>query len=1208
MRTFRETVRRILGMPSKCISHEKPEDVLDGVVTAIKVPGIAIFGAGRGYAQATLKPSRALISGVVLGFAGLVGTVALSSGTLHAQNAYGSAVGTITDNSGAIIGGATVTLTDVDTGDTRTDTTNSAGDYQFVNLVPGNYRVDVQNTGFKRFTRINVVVEVGGSTRVDAALEVGNITQSVEVSSQPPLLETQQDTIGQVVMGRVVTEIPLNGRDVFNLLELSPGIVPQGSSTSGATTNAAALGSGGLGTGNYQISGGIPGTEAYFLDGAPLNTGYVNAIAYVPAQDSIQEFRAEANNVGPEFGGTMDGVVTMVTKSGTNALHGTAYDFLRNTILNGNTFFSNRAHLTRPAFIQNQYGATLGGPIKKDKFFFFGSFEGVRAAVGTTTTYTVPTPAELTGNLSNYTAPITDPGQFNASGVFVPNATPTTFSGNIIPASRIDHTAEAMSSWWALPNGPGTSNNYTVNTTTHPIMDQYIARLDWTASEKQRVFGRYTYHRYVAVGALPYGYMDNPSLSKNAVQQFVLGDDYTFNPTTILDLRLSYFRGSSFSGNTCVPCNIAFTGWPAATIAQMNSPGPVIPYITVSGFSAQGGGGQTIPATTENYALSGNVTKILGRHTFRTGAEIRRAPANYGQTNSTKNEAFGFTSAFTGNALASYLLGLPQSELTENLLFPATNEYYAGIYFGDTYQVTNKLAVNLGVRWEYPGYWTERHNRLGVFLSNQPSPLAGPTGLPLTGNVVLVNTPAYPYRTVKVPQYDLFSPRLGVVYQANKNTVVRSGFGLLYAPGNTEQDVEPYDNPVNLVYTQVSPTTEPINALSNPFPQGVLPAVGRSANYQSVIQGQTVIVPSPKEPSAYVEQWNLDLQQDLGQGILLDIAYVGDRGVHQQSGNSTMGNGMSLNQIPDQYLSMGSALLNPVPNPFHGLITFGPLSGATIPAGQLLRPYPQYFGLYNPADAKLGSTYNALQAKLEKRFNQGGTLLAAYTWASNRGNADEKIGFEEASAPGQIQDWTNLHAELSQMSFNIPQRFVLGYVLDLPVGKGKAFLGSASGVVDKAVSGWGIDGISTFQSGWPLILTAQPTYISSNFGAGVPRPNVVAGCSKQISGGAYSRLSGWFDKSCFTQPGQFAFGNEPRVDPTLRTQGQANWDFAAFKGTAINERFNLQFRAEFFNVFNRVQFGYANTTCCSNTNSTFGVVSSQLNAPRQIQFALRLIY
>ena len=751
--------------------RQKVNRVQSLVVTAIKVPGMTVLGARWNYAGAAWEPSRALMSGLlVLGLASLVGIGTPPGGTVHAQTAYGSAVGTITDNSGATVGGATVTLTNVDTADTRSATTNSAGDYEFVNLVPGNYKIDVQNTGFKRFTRINIVVEVGGSTRVDAALQVGNVSQSVEVTSQPALLETQAATIGQVVTGRVVTEMPLNGRDVFNLLELSPGIVPQGSSTSGATTSAAALGSGGLGTGNYQISGGIPGTEAYFLDGAPLNTGYVNAIAYVPAQDSIQEFRVEANNISPEFGGTMDGIVTMVTKSGTNAFHGSAYDFLRNTVLNGNTFFANRAHLTRPAFIQNQYGATLGGPVKKDKLFFFGSFEGVRSAIGTTTTYTVPTAAELTGNLSNYTAPITDPGQFSSSGVFVPNATPTTFAGNIIPANRIDRTAKAMEPWWALPNGPGTSNNYTVNTTTHPLLDQYIARLDWTASEKQRIFGRYTYHRYVAVGALPYGYLDNPSLSRNAVQQFVLGDDYTFNPTTILDLRLSYFRGSSFSGNTCVPCNIAFTGWPAATIAQMNSPGPVIPYITVSGFSAQGGGGQTIPATTENYALSGSVTKILGRHTIRTGAEMRRAPANYGQTNSTKNEAFGFTSAFTGNALASYLLGLPQSELTENLIFPATNEYYAGIYFGDTFQATNKLVINLGVRWEYPGYWTERHNRLGVFLSDQPNPLGGPTGLPLMGNVVLVNTAAYSHRTVKVPQYDLFSPRLGVVYQARQES------------------------------------------------------------------------------------------------------------------------------------------------------------------------------------------------------------------------------------------------------------------------------------------------------------------------------------------------------------------------------------------------------------------------------------------------------
>ena len=325
-------------------------------------------------------------------------------------------MGTITDNSGAVIGGAAVTLTNIDTGDKRTATTNASGDYQFVNLPPGNYKVDVAATGFKHFTRTNVVVLVQGSTRVDATLELGDVNQTVEVSSQAPLLETQQATVGQAVAGRAVTELPLNGRDVYNLLALAPGVVPQGQALNG---NPVTSGLSTFAWGNYQISGGIPNTGATFIDGAPVNSGYINSIALVPTQDSVQEFRVEANNIGPEYGGTTDGVITMATKSGGNAFHGSAYDFLRNTVLNANPFFSNRAGLARPAFIQNQFGATLGGPIKKDKFFFFGSYEGVRAAIGTTATSTVPTAEERAGNFAG-SAAITDPGQFNSGGSLRP--------------------------------------------------------------------------------------------------------------------------------------------------------------------------------------------------------------------------------------------------------------------------------------------------------------------------------------------------------------------------------------------------------------------------------------------------------------------------------------------------------------------------------------------------------------------------------------------------------------------------------------------------------------------------------------------------------------------------------------------------------------------------------------------------------------------
>jgi Carboxypeptidase regulatory-like domain len=1132
----------------------------------------------------------------------------LLTGTLMSQQTSGSSVGTVTDNTGAVVSGATVTLTNVDTGDHRTATTNAAGDYQFVNLTPGNYRVDVENSGFKHFIRTNVVIQVQGSTRVDASLELGNVSETVEVTSQAPLVETQQATVGQVVAGRAVTELPLNGRNVFNLLALSPGVVPQGGTQ--ASNAVSGMNGNGFSTGNYQISGGIPNTGAQFIDGAPINNGYINAISYIPTQDSIQEFRIEANAIGPEFGGTTNGVVTMVTKSGTNGFHGSAYDFLRNTVLNANTFFSDQAHLKRPVLIQNQFGGIIGGPIKKDKLFFFGSYLGIRAAIGSTTTYSVPTAAEEQGTITSST-PVMDPGQFNAAGVFVPAPAGTIFPNNVIPANRINPTSAAMFKWWAPPNGPGITNNYSVNATTKPVLNQYIARLDWNASEKQRIFGRYTYHHSLSPSALPYGYLPNPSTGHNAVQQFVLGDSYTVSSNTILDFRLSYFRDSSFTGATGIPFDLSFTGWPAATIAQLgaNCCGPVIPRVAVSGLSVNGGSGQQIFVTEENYAISGSETRILGRHTFRFGGEFRRAPNNYGQTNSTNVEAFGFTNAFTGNPFASYLLGLPQTTETELAIIPASTTFYGGVYFGDSFQASSKLVLNAGIRWEYPGYWTERHDRQTVFLPNETNPLAGPTGLPLKGNVELVNTPAYPHRTNLLPHYDLFSPRLGLTYRVTNSLVVRSGFAILYAPtANLQQDAQPYQAPVNLAFTIINPTTTPINSFSNPFPGGVLQPVGRSSSYLSVIQGQTVTTNLPNEPSTYAEQWNLDMEKDLGHQFLLNIAYVGNHGVHQQLPAGLNDNGQGLDQIPDQYLSMGSALLNPVPNPFYGLVGNGNLSSPTIPAGQLLRPYPQYFNLSNAANTAAGSNYNSLQANVEKRFSQGGTLLAAYTWARDFGTADTQTGFQEAVQPGEVQDWNNLQAEYAPLSYNVPHRLVAAYVLDLPVGKGKRFLGNQGGIVDKIVSGWGVDGITTYALGFPLIFTAQPTFISQQFGAGTPRPNVTPGCQKKLSGAAVPRQHGWFNAACFTQPSNYGFGNERRTDDQLRTQGIANWDAALKKKTAINERVDAEFRAEAFNLFNRVQFGQPNTVCCSSSNASFGVISSQLNPPRVVQFALRLSF
>lgn len=1159
-------------------------------------------------------------------------------GSVRAQSTSGSAVGTITDSSRAAVVGANVELTNTDTGDKRDDATNATGGYEFINVPPGNYRLDLQTPGFKHFTQTGVVIEVGSSTRVDVVLQIGEVSQSVEVTTEAALLETQQATVGQVVEGRSVTDMPLNGRNVLNLVALAPGVVPL------QNVQAASAASGLMGTfagGDYMIAGGIPDAGLELLDGGTINTGYINALAFVPSQDAVQEFKIESNNLSPEYGGTEDGVVTMVTKSGTNQFHGSVFEYLRNTLLNANTFFGNRAGLPRPPFIQNQFGATLGGPVRRNKLFFFGSWEAVRTALGTTTTYTVPTAAMVnaaaTGDLSSITTPITDPGTFDPTYTtftpYNPSACPPTdttttkgciFTNNMLPPSRIDPTSKAMLAWWAAATPAlGSKNNYVATLMTHPSIDQYLARGDWSLSDKQRIFARFVYQNVGNNGAPPYGYMPNVRNNNAHALQGVMGDDYTFSPTTVLNVRLAYLRWVSLQIPACAPCDISFTGWPAATIAQM-VPTPGIPLVNVTGLSANGGASQTIPAAEDNDAVTGSITKILGRHTLKFGGEFRRQPNNYGQTQNGTVEAFTFTNAFTGNAWASYLLGFPFTTTELTAIFPASMDYYAGAYLNDNLQLNTRLSLNYGLRWEYPGYWTERHDRQTVWLPNATNPLAGPTGLSLKGDVALVNTPAYPGRTNLNPHYDLFSPRLGLAFRLTDRNVIRAGFGIVFAPtAILEQNAQPYNSPINSARTIIQPTTQPINAFHNPYPGGILQPVGRAANYdQAAILGQTIDVPVPSEPSTYIEQWNAGFEHDFGHQIVVDIAYVGLKGEHLQPPAGGNDHGLGLDELAAEYEICGTddtqpqcnghLLTDQVPNPFYNLVpSSSSMGGVTIPYGQLLRPYPQYYNLYNPAAAGFYILYNSVQAKLQKRLAQGGNLLLSYTYGNDTGNADGTTLFT-GTQTGLLQDFNNLKGEVSQLTYNLPQNFVASYVVDLPFGRGRRFLGSQGGLVDEMVSGWGLDGITSYRSGYPLVLSEQATTLTANFGGGNPRPNVTPGCATvNSSGSAYSRtLSGatWFNTTCYTQTSNFAYGNEPRVDPAIRGQGVANWDFSLVKGTPIGDRINVQFRAEVFNAFNRVQFGLPNATCCTATNSTFGTISTQQNNPRQFQFALKTTF
>lgn len=1139
---------------------------------------------------------------------------------LFSQTFYGSIVGTVTDSSGAILPGAQVTLTNMGTGEHRIAEIDSHGNYQFVNLVPGKYSIDIERAGFKHLTRQNIVVEVQSTVRIDAPLDVGQVTEVLVVKAEAPLLQTENSSVGQVVQSRAVLELPLNGRNVLNLVALVPGVVPQG----GAMQNP--TGQNLFAPGNFQIGGGTANQSASFFDGAPLNVNYNNLTALVPTQDAVLEFRVQTNNNTAEYGRFTGGVINLTSKSGTNALHGSAYEFLRNRELNANTFLNNSNRVSRPAFTQNQFGATAGGPIVKDKTFFFASYEGFRLRQGQSMLLTVPTAQDRSGDFSNV---------LNAQGklttIYDPLTTtkdPVTgqnvrqpFPGNRIPTGRIDSAAKLLERLWALPNAAGQQfgnvSNFAANASTGGDSDQVNARVDHTFNDMHRLFGRFTRSSMMNLPVDPFQNQTyiggNPETF--ATYQTVLGDSYTLSPTTMADLRLAFLRFVYDRTPETHDLDYSTVGFPAAWNSQL--PLRSIPIAQVAGMQAVTSG--TNIARNNSYSIVASITKIQGRHTLKFGGEARRLDYNFVKV-ANGGGTFVFDNLFTsvnplaanstGYGFASYLLGLGASGNVNIPQMTSSQMFYQGYYAQDSFQVTSKLTVNVGIRWELPGAWTERHGLLSVFQPGLASPLAQATSLPLHGAMALVNSQDRPDSHLTDQHWKLFAPRLGFAYRLSGTTVVRGGYGIFYVPPDVSYFQSAWANGINTYINTWVPTLDggvtPLNPLSNPFPSGLVQPPGRNSQFQSILAGQALNVPLTQEPFGYTQQYNFTLQHQFVSGIAAEAGFVGLRGVHLPL------NSMNINQLPDSALSLGSQLLQQVTNPFYGLITSGSLSGKTIPYGQLLRPYPQYGNLFDVTANRANSTYNSLQAKVEKRFGEGGNLLVAYTWSKLISDTDTINYWLEAGSSPFPQNYNNLRQARSLSGFDAPHRLVLSYVADVPFGKGRRFLSGVTGIVDKLISGWGVNGITTVQSGFPLHFTTSSN-TSNSFGGGTSvvdsanymQPNVAAGCQKSLPGSAQERLRVWFNTSCFSQPAAFTFGTEARVDPSLRAAGINNFDFALFKNTKFAERYTLQFRAEVFNIFNRVQFGPPGAVVGS---AQFGVVSSQANTPRLVQGSLRFSF
>ena len=1159
-----------------------------------------------------------------------------------AQVRFGAILGAVSDSSGASLADATVKITNLGTNETRSAKTTSAGTYSFPNLNAGVYRVDVEVAGFKRFTRDRVQVQVDLATRVDAAMQVGNVTESVVVTSEAPPLQTDSASLGTTITQNEVESIPLSGRNVNNMLTLVPGVVAQGGTYGNAVSNqAGGARTNAIGFGNYAIGGGFGNQSSFYVDGVPSNAVAGNLNALIPAQDVVQEFRVATNNVSAEYGNYAGGVVNLTTKSGTNTFHGTAYEYLRNKVLNANDYFSNHLGKPRPALVQNQFGANLGGPVIKNKTFFFGGFERqvIRAATQPLF-FTVPTAAQLAGDFSAPGLPAiydhSQPGspQFQCNGVL-----------NVICPNRLDKTAlQLFKVSYPLPNVAGAvTRNFVVQQAIGGVNAQYNIRVDHRLSDKNNLFGRYTYWKaqsdaYDAWGTHTQGQGPTGIFTHEAV----VGDTHAFNSTTILDMRLAYLRvfQHEYPDSSGVDLSQFGPGW-AGLPPQLVAP-PNWPSMNMAGdaqsVSTSNGVGSQLFWTQNVYMLSGNLTKILGRHQLKFGGSVRhaqmlQAPINGVLTLNFNTAATNSSSATGGSSLASALLGTPfQTQLAPGLLGGSRVYYNAyGLFVDDTFQATRKLTITAGLRWDQPGALAEANENDTVFLRNKPSPIgtifnpATGKSQQLMGTVALVGTPDWSSHREDYLHWKLFSPRIGLAYRITDKTVVRAGYGISYLPTVLSQD-GPNLSPVNNAPT-INPTGSGAT-VANPFPTGIHQPLRRKAG-PSDFYGQGIFVMRvPGDPMAYVQQWNAAVERQIGKDASLTVAYAGSKGTHlPMQGWATVSN-IGLNQLPDQYFSLGTSgapgsggLFEQLPNPFFGVITTpgSPLSQPTVARGQLLRQFPQYDRVLQ-LDPHLGnSNYRSLQTSFMKRFGSGGILSVAYTWARLMANTDSSSAFldEGFIFGGSAQDNNHPEREHSLSSYDIPHNLSIGYGVDLPFGRGKHFMGDAKGAINAIVGGWRVNGITTIRSGVPIsVYQFFPGSALSTFGGGQGyfgaqglwmRPDLVSGCNLQVSGSRQHRaLNGWFNKACF-QPVNTAttvrFGNEPRNVDAVRMDHMNNWDLSIAKRNEITERVYLQFTAEFFNAFNHVRFGAPDNSIFS---PTFTTVTTQANPPRAIQFGLRV--
>ncbi len=1148
-----------------------------------------------------------------------VWSVSWLCGVAWAQKDTGAIVGTVKDSSGSVLPGAKITVTEVDKGTSFVTSTNSLGDYVASPLAIGRYRVSVELQGFMTTVAGPIELQVQQKAVVNLSMKVGEISQSIEVTGAAPLLETATSDLGQVVNNRQVVNLPLNGRNFAQLALLAAG-----------TTNSEPGARDETGYG-FSANGGRSLQNNFLLDGVDNNsnlTDLLNETNYViqPSVDAIQEFKVQTNSYSAEFGRGNGAVVNVTIKSGGNSLHGNAYEFLRNDVLDSRNFFDQ----SRPPYRQNQFGFTLGGPIViphvydgHNRTFFFGDFEGLRVRQGQTSTATVPTLTQRNGDFSDlidYTQPAIGPdgkpaldcngkptyvGQiFNTRLTQSSAASATGVCGvpfgydssgrpvNIIPASAIDPLGTRLAALFPLPNVNGAGYNYLANPVLSRDRNNFDIRIDHTFSKKDSMFGRFSYEDQPSSipptfpGSLADGGGFFSGVEGNSYRGLALSEVHIFSQDLVNEFRFGYNRIHSerlqFNSDQDVSGQLGFPGVP---FVPLNGG---LPQIYFSDISTLGSPTYLPSLEIQNtYSYSDNLTYIRGRHSLKFGTEIRfeeftifqpaapRGTLNFGgQFVSNPATTSGVPAGF-----AQFLLGIPDGGSINNIHNVDYLRPVYAFYAQDDFKLTPKLTLNLGLRYELFTTVKEKYDAQATFDLARKE-LIVPTGQTAQNTPTinaLVPLSATGSRGLISPDLNNFAPRVGLAYSLKPRLVVRAGFGIFY--GGAENG--PYSNPSQgfnppFFVTQVFslpcglPSANPgLGSNDCSIPGLNTLSQGFPANALSDPNTPQLFTIDPNLVTPYMAQWHLSTQYELPSDLLLEINYAGSKGTKLFTFYNA--NQASPSAIP----GADFASRRPIPAIDTGISLFNS-------TGQ--------------------SSYNSMQVRLQKRFSHGLSFLAAYTWSHSIDNASN------ANLGSQNNDgfrWTN-HPEweYGNSSFDLRHRFTINYLYELPFGPKKRWGSSTQGTLAQLLGGWQVGGITSISSGNWFTITGATTIGAQSDGQ--QRPDQVADPRSTPC------LAGTFFNTCaFQNPADGSFGTAGRN--TLLGPGLQEWDLSIFKNFQFSESKRIEFRTEMFNFPNHPNLQLAKSGPQNSINTTtfgtpqFGYLTAARD-PRQIQFALKFYF